>query len=623
MKQRTQKYLHAILALVLSLCLITGCSLFPNSTPETEKNTVLETTAKTADNSILEDPAAQPDKTALLAAQKAFDQFTENLFKQEAAQSLLTLHYTLADPESYGITDYDRTLGTALAEDTRRDMEDAKQVKADLDAMDTRLLSKDQLLTYTILSSYINTLLSSDGLELYDQPLSTTLGIQSQLPILLSEYTFYKKQDIDDYLSLLSSIDTYYDSLIAFETQRAQAGLGLCDTVIDNIIRSCNAYLIDADHSFLAETFASRLNEMGGLSDQEKADYKAKNKKAIDEHFVPAYERLITGLEGLKGKGTNDKGLYYYPEGRKYYEYLVNASTGTSYSDVPALKQAINKQMAKELTAVNQLLNDDPSLGDKLDTSTFTLTKPQDILEDLKAQCQTDFPPVNDCNYTIKTVPKTLEGFLSPAFYLKVPIDRPEDNSIYINNKSTDSDSLYTTMAHEGYPGHMYQTLYFNQKNTCNLRNVLDFQGYTEGWGTYAEYYAFNLNNGLEENMGQLLQHNSAFTLALYAFLDINIHYEGWNIDQVDEYLNMYFQLEDPSVISSIYYEVVENPANYLSYYTGYLELLNMQEEAKQQLGNNFSLLEFNRFILDIGPAPFSVIRNYFTQWLIQNSNNN
>ncbi len=620
MKQRTQKYLHALLALVLSLCLITGCSLFPNSTPEAEKNTVLETTADTANGSTLEDPAAQPDNAALAAAQEAFDQYTENLFKQEAAQSLLTLHYTLADPESYGITDYDRTLGTALAEDTRKDMEEAKQIRTDLDAMDTRLLSKDQLLTYTILSSYLNTILSSDGLELYDQPLSTTLGIQSQLPILLSEYTFYRKQDIDNYLSLLSSIDTYYDSLIAFETERAEADLGMCDTVIDNIIRSCNAYLIDADHSFMAETFASRLDEMGGLSDQEKADYKAKNKKAIDEHFVPAYERLISGLEGLKGKGTNDKGLYYYPEGRKYYEYLVNASTGTSYSDVSALKQAINKQMTKELAAVNQLLNDDPSLGDKLETSSFTLTEPKDILEDLKAQCQADFPPVNDCNYTIKSVPKTLEGFLSPAFYLTVPIDRPEDNSIYINNKSTDSDSLYTTMAHEGYPGHMYQTLYFNQHNTCNLRNVLDFQGYTEGWGTYAEYYAFSLNNGLEENMGQLLQHNSAFTLALYALLDINIHYEGWSMDQVNEYLNMYFQIEDPAVISSIYYEVVENPANYLSYYTGYLELLNMKEEAQQRLGSNFSLLEFNRFILDIGPAPFSVIRNYFTQWLIQNN---
>lgn len=622
MKQRTQKYLHAILALVLSLCLITGCSLFPNSTPEAGKNTAQATTIEAATESSSDDFSDQPDETALATAQEAFDQYTEDLFKQEAAQSFLTLHYMLADPESYGITDYDRTLGTASAKDAKKDIEELKQIRSDLDQMDSRLLSKDQLLTYTILSSYVNTLLSADGLELYDQPLSTTLGIQSQLPVLLSEYTFYRKQDVDDYLSLLSSIDTYYDSIIAFETQRADADLGMCDTVIDNIIRSCNAYLIDADHSFMAETFASRLDEMGGLSDQEKADYKAKNKKAIDEHFVPAYERLISGLEGLKGRGSNDKGLYYYPEGRKYYEYLVNASTGTSYSDVSALKQAINKQMAAELTAVNQLLSDDPSLGDKLETSAFTLTDPKEILEDLKAQCQADFPPVDDCNYTIKNVPKTLEGFLSPAFYLTVPIDRPQDNSIYINNQSTDAGSLYTTMAHEGYPGHMYQTNYFNQHNTCNLRNVLDFQGYMEGWGTYAEYYAYGLNNGLDENMGQLLQHNSAFTLALYALLDINIHYEGWNMDQVREYLNMYFQIDDPSVISSIYYEIVENPANYLTYCTGYLELSNMREEAKQRLGSRFSLLEFNRFILDIGPAPFSVIRNYFTQWLIQNGEN-
>ena len=204
MKQRTQKYLHAILALVLSLCLITGCSLFPNSAPKADKNTSQETIAEEATENSSDDSASQPDEAALAAAREAFDQYTENLFKQEASQSLLTLHYTLADPESYGITDYDRTLGTASAEDTRKDLEEAKQIKADLEAMDTRLLSKDQLLTYTILSSYINTLLSSDGLELYDQPLSTTLGIQSQLPILLSEYTFYRKQDVDDYLSLLS-----------------------------------------------------------------------------------------------------------------------------------------------------------------------------------------------------------------------------------------------------------------------------------------------------------------------------------------------------------------------------------------------------------------------------------
>ena len=117
MKQRTQKYLHAILALVLSLCLITGCSLFPNSAPKADKNTSQETIAEEATENSSDDSASQPDEAALAAAREAFDQYTENLFKQEASQSLLTLHYTLADPESYGITDYDRTLGTASAED--------------------------------------------------------------------------------------------------------------------------------------------------------------------------------------------------------------------------------------------------------------------------------------------------------------------------------------------------------------------------------------------------------------------------------------------------------------------------------------------------------------------------
>ena len=90
MKQRTQKYLHAILALVLSQCLITGCSLFPNSAPKADKNTSQETIAEEATENSSDDSASQPDEAALAAAREAFDQYTENLFKQEASQSLLT-----------------------------------------------------------------------------------------------------------------------------------------------------------------------------------------------------------------------------------------------------------------------------------------------------------------------------------------------------------------------------------------------------------------------------------------------------------------------------------------------------------------------------------------------------
>ena len=86
---------------------------------------------------------------------------------------------------------------------------------------------------------------------------------------------------------------------------------------------------------------------------------------------------------------------------------------------------------------------------------------------------------------------------------------------------------------------------------------------------------------------------------------------------QVGDYLNQYFRINDPSVITSIYYDIAENPANYLEYYVGYLEILNLQREAMKTLGSRYSAMEFNRFLLDIGPAPFSVIKPYFTEWLV------
>lgn len=608
-----------IISLMLAVCLLTGC-LGPagsgnGSGGQTPSAHSPEGSDSTASSYEKYDEAA-------LKSQQAFDDFTEQLFLDEVDESLLTLHYTLTDPAAYGITDYPRTFDPVSLDASRQVSSDLKSLNEQLNTIDSRLLTEEQRLTYTILSSYTNTLLESDGMELYDQPLSSSLGIQSQLPILLAEYAFYSKQDVEDYLSLLSSIDSYFDSIVAFEKEKTAAGLGLCDTVIDRILDSCRAYLLDADHSFMSETFKTRIEQLEGLSDQERDDYIARNRAILNEHFVPAYERLMAGLTELKGTGGNEKGLSYLPMGKEYYQYLVNVYTGTSYTNIPELKKAISSQMLADLTAMNTLLYQHNDLAEKLSDYSFALKDPNQILDNLKNQCSADFPPIGDYSYTIKDVPQSLESVLSPAFYLTVPIDRPQDNSIYINHGSTDAaTNLYTTLAHEGYPGHMYQTLYFNQNNSSNIRKLLNFSGYVEGWATYVEYYSYTLVNGLPPGLGELLQHNAAFTLALYALLDLNIHYDGWDMAQIESYLNQYFSISDPDIVSTIYYDVAENPANYLEYYVGYLEILNMQTEAKKTLGSAYTDLAFNRFLLDIGPAPFSVIKPYFNQWLVKQSN--
>ena len=130
------------------------------------------------------------------------------------------------------------------------------------------------------------------------------------------------------------------------------------------------------------------------------------------------------------------------------------------------------------------------------------------------------------------------------------------------------------------------------------------------------ENYAYTTDNGLSSELGQLLAYNASAALALHALLDIEINYYGWDKEQVSSYLSQYYDTSDSSVVDQIYNYMLEAPVNYLNYYVGYLEIRHMKEQAERVLKDKFELKEFNRFILDIGPAPFTVIKPYFDEWL-------
>ena len=72
------------------------------------------------------------------------------------------------------------------------------------------------------------------------------------------------------------------------------------------------------------------------------------------------------------------------------------------------------------------------------------------------------------------------------------PIDNSGENVIYINPGHISDDlTLFTTLAHEGYPGHLYQTVYYSATKHPPIRDLLSFGGYTEGWATYCEMLSY------------------------------------------------------------------------------------------------------------------------------------
>ena len=551
-------------------------------------------------------------------SQTLFEELTGDIFRENAASSILDRHYLMAEPENFNLSKPESLYGNGDLEGLQKSSDAIAGYLDRLNAIDPGSLSSEDQLDYQILKAYLETESTCQGLELYTQPLAPTIGVQAQLPILLAEYEFYREEDIDDYFSLLEGLGAYFDQILSLEQEKASQGLMMSDDAIDRVLDSCEPYLDSSENCVLAGTFLERLDRLNGLDSAKKEDYVRRHEELIRTAFVPAYEKLMEGLSGLKGSGKVQGGLCRYPDGREYYRYLVYSSTYTSCRDVTTLRKTIERRIERDFRELASIVARRQDLLDSLPDVSFALTEPHEILRQLMEQTALSYPAPICEDYTIRYVPKALEPVLSPAFYLTPPIDRDGSNTIYINQGSAASgqDHLFTTLAHEGYPGHLYQTTYFLSTDPSPFRHLLSFGAYTEGWATYVEMESYQMDESLDQDLARLLALNSSITLGLHAYIDIMVNDQGWDISQIHNFITSYYDDPDQEFSAALYEAMVDNPSNYLEYYVGYLEFSDMREKAEEALGEAFDLMEFHRFLLDTGPAPFSVLRKGLERWI-------
>ncbi len=538
-------------------------------------------------------------------ANTAFKNFTLCLFQEEVVSNTINLHYSLQDPEKYGITEIPLTLGSFDVNPSSA-LASIENLEAALKKFSYHSLSTENQLTYDILSHYFSTQKDAISYYLYEEPLSATTGIHAQLPVLLAEYQFSKKSDVDTYLSLLETIPDYFSSLIRFEQQKSASGLFMSSVVADAVIEQCHSFISMGETHYLLSTFEERLNTLEKLSSQEKSDYIKKNRDALTKYVIPAYQTLASNIHNLKNEKNTMLGLCQFSEGKEYYAHLAARETG-SQRTISELKTLISKQISTDLVDIQVLLTENPALIDETVSITET---PENILKILEKKILSSFPEAASVNVNIKYVPDALQEHLSPAFYLIPAIDHFKENTIYINQiYSLDDVSLFTTLAHEGYPGHLYQTTYFANTNPDPIRSSLNFLGYVEGWATYAEMCSYYISP-LSKSYAALFQKNNSLTLGLYASADIGIHYDAWTLEDTISFFQQY-GISDADLIGEIYTQIISDPANYLTYYIGYLEFLELKKETMNQDGENFSQKEFHQRILEIGPAPFEIVKKY------------
>lgn len=566
---------------------------------------------------------------------RSFQNFAKDFFVSELTANTLNMHYTVATPSSFGIDSYESVLPFYSKEDKEASLQEIVTSLERLYSLDDSKLNEQDAYTYRLLVPYLENEKTGISLYYYSAPLSPSSGMQSQLPILLAEYAFRNKRDVDDYLALLDQTDTYFEGIAQYLKEQSEEGLFMPDYSVDKVIEQCDTIMDESSLSqgthFLNTTFEERLDSLlssGIISEEEKQYYISQNNRLLTTVMLPAYQKLGDELILLRGSGKNENGLYYYPDGREYYKYILRSHTA-SYRDIDSIKALLFQDFNDNFDSMYGLLQSKPSILTAQETSSvsFRFEEPSDMLKSLQQMMQEDFPALSEASQggelpicTIKSISKNLEEYSSPAFYLTPPLDDIRENVIYINQKNNDGGvELYTTLAHEGYPGHLYQTvysqLYFNKTDVNPIRSLLSYSGYAEGWAMYVELMAYDYAKALmkdtnpdAEGLYESYKLDRQIQLCLYSLLDIAIHYEGANYKQVHKILST-IGISNVATTRAIYEYIVEEPGTYLKYYLGYLEVLELKKEAQRLWGNDYSEYRFHKFYLENGPADFTNLK--------------
>lgn len=558
----------------------------------------------------------------------AFSNLCLELFTEWVQSDGLTLHYTLSDPNAYGIgqaeTGTTFSLGSASSFSRQESFEAFNQAKNSFSALDFDSLTLQEQVDFRVILHYLDRELAEESFALYDEPLNSSSGIQAQLPILLSEYTFSDVTDVMNYFSLLDSTDEYFASILEYENQKKEAGLFMNPESLSRIIAQCEAFVTNTDTNLLITTFDSRLQAMPGiLMPWDKARLQEQNKQLVLEVVLPAYQMLLSGLRNfasaLPEETEGTKGICRLPQGQEWYSHLASEASGSDLT-VEELFTRTQSEINTAMSALSSLCKEHPALTEDLGTYAFSLQSPKDILDQLREKISLDFPSISNTDCTVRYVEDSLKDYVSPAFYLTSPIDTCR-HTIYINeNDSFNPSRLYPTLAHEAFPGHLYQDTFFNDQNTCPLRSLLYYPGYTEGWAVYSELLSYEYEESFSKELCTALQKSQEITLGIYALMDMGIHYYGWGENQIAGILQSYFGVNDSQVVNDIYRLILEDPANYLSYYVGYQELCYIQKDWETSMGNDYEARRFHKAILTIGPAPFSLLEEYTPIFYLQDT---
>lgn len=535
-------------------------------------------------------------------AKESFSDFEDELFQEMMSEDYTTLHFSLRDYQKYGIEKPDVNIGDASWDDYEDNVEDCDEYLKKLQSFDYDSLSETEQKDYRTISFYLERNKELNSYPYFDWAFNSAEGVIDNLLTTFTEFVFYEKEDIDDYFATLASVPAYLDQCLENTKKQAAKGYFLTDAMLKATEDAIEKFVDKKDDNELIKIFDENIDAFDGLSTEEKEAYKKKNQEIVLNAYIPSYEKVAEELQKLKGSRKADYNVSSLDGGSEYYAALARYKTSID-ADVETILDICTQYIEKSVDELYDIMQNHSEVTEE----TLDFDSAEDVLSYLEGHLDA-FPVLDKVYYNVQYLDPSVANDSIVAYYLSPPVDDMRDNVIKINGDNvSDVLDLYTTLAHEGFPGHLYQTNYYIQQQPSLLRTQLTMMGYQEGWGMFAEGQALHVS-GLSEYASEYQKINIELNYVLSAAVDLGVNGLGWSTKDVSKYLDRLAL--NSSIAKDLYDFATLQPGTILPYGVGIAMFELLEKKAKNALGNDFDQKAFNEVLLNDGNRPFEVVED-------------
>lgn len=616
-----------IITLLLSLFILVACT-GPKNTISTDNKTNSEVKDNTTNVTNYDDKSEyylnllknyevlDKDPNSTKEDNAKFNEFLDKVFKESIESDYMYMHSSVSDYKAMGLTKPEVTLGELKYGLDQETLNEQESYLNELLSFDYDSLSYNQQIDYDLYKYSLYETLCGLFFYKYSLLFSSDTDFSSNLMTNLVEFSFYDEESLEDYLVILQDVTRYIDDAITYSDEQVKDGILHTKYMLDEQVSYIDSVAVD-DNNTIITSFKNNISNLSFIDETKKQDYISKVTDLVKNSINPALKKLSTYLGTLKT--TDSENATFAALDANYADYKFIVSTSNNEDPEEAYNELIDYYNSL-VSNYNRFLSDEEAINEFYEVYDKDLLSLQykDQLDYLKNNMDSKYTNIGNVDYEVSVL-DTL-GSSTAAYYVTAPLDNPNQNVIRVNANNTDSDKIssYEILAHEGFPGHLYQNIMFMKSNPHNFRHTQGFIGYTEGWADLASNDALELltDNNLALSYIKMTSVTTQSHI-IFSIWSILIHYYGYSLDQFKEVAESFGLTDD--YIEEYYNYIVSIGMTYCIYGVGFVSHLNIRQNAIDQLGNKFSYTSYHDTLLSNGPVPFILLKQIISHYIDEN----